>query len=179
MVLMQLGQCDGYFLSFHWRAYVSPWSVLQHEAMLMSIGSAVEEGGDINVGGMQCHLGPCGCLDLCCHWGPCLGSWSYCSPVCVNIQGLCCHQMLGEGQRFMLQPEAILISVIPAALEVFIWSVVLLQSGALFMVCADARHHLEACNPHSWVSKEQRSYFHSDEDVSGVAPKLLMLTRCS
>lgn len=95
-----------------------------------------------------------------------MSTWSYSSLIYDDIQGLCCYQILGKGQGFMLQPEAIFISVVSAALRVLIWSVALLQSGVLFMVCADARNHLEACNPRSWVHKEQISYFHSDMDDS-------------
>lgn len=54
--------------------------------------------------------------------------------------------MLGEGQpaALQLQPKAISISVISGSVSisgVFIWFVAQLQSGALFMICDDARNY--------------------------------------
>lgn len=59
-------------------AFGCSWSVLQSEAVLMSVGLAASE-NHIDMRGLRHYLDPWWYLGLYCHQGPCLGLWYCCN----------------------------------------------------------------------------------------------------
>lgn len=65
-------------LCYHQRLHGYQWSIQQLKAMVICVCNAATW-GHINVGSINCHLGPWWCQGQCCYWWTCLWLCSFAS----------------------------------------------------------------------------------------------------